>query len=34
MSLCCTVDYKWVTVMDGIKYEFNDIILLHKNHMI
>jgi len=19
MSLCCTVDYKWVTVMGGIK---------------
>ena len=29
MSLCCTVIYKWVTVMDGIKYEFNDIISLN-----
>ena len=25
MSLCCTVGYKWVTVMDGVKFEFNDI---------
>jgi len=24
MSLCCTVGYKWVTVMDGVKFEFND----------
>jgi len=24
MSLCCTVRYKWVTVMDGVKFEFND----------
>jgi len=23
MSLCCTVGYKWVTVMDGIKFEFS-----------
>ena len=29
MSLCCTVVYKWVTVMDGIKFEFNDIISLY-----
>jgi len=44
VSLCCTVGYKWVTVMDGVnqrfyilfipsvmdgvKFEFNDIILL------
>jgi len=26
MSLCYTVDYKWVTVVDVIKLEFNDII--------
>jgi len=26
MSLCCTEGYKWVTVMDGVKFEFNDII--------
>jgi len=27
MSLCCTytVGYKWVSVMDGIKFEFNDL---------
>jgi len=25
MSLCCTVGYKWVPVMDGVKFEFNDI---------
>jgi len=25
MSLCCKIVYKWVTVMDGIKFEFNDI---------
>jgi len=31
MSLCCTVDYKWVTAMDGVKFEFNDdIISLYK----
>jgi len=29
MSLCCTVVYKWVTVMDGIQFEFNDIISLY-----
>jgi len=26
MSLCCTVVYKLVTVINGIKFEFNDII--------
>jgi len=26
MSLLCTVGYKLVTVMDGVKFEFNDII--------
>jgi len=26
MSLCYTVCYKKVTVMDGVKFEFNDII--------
>jgi len=25
MSICCTVGYKWVTVIDGVKFEFNDI---------
>jgi len=30
MSLCCTIGYKWVTVMDGVKFEFNDIISLYK----
>ena len=29
MSLCCIEGYKWVTVMDGIKFEFNDIISLY-----
>jgi len=29
MSLCCTVGYKWVTVMDDIKFEFIDIISLY-----
>jgi len=30
MSLCCTVGYKWVTaVLDGVKFEFNDIISLY-----
>jgi len=23
MLLCCTVDYKWVTVMDGVKFDMN-----------
>jgi len=32
MSLCCTVGYKWVTVMAGIKFEFNDISLYIKNN--
>jgi len=30
VSLSCTVSYKWVTVMDGVKFEFNDIISLYK----
>jgi len=29
MSLCCTVGYKWVTVKDFIKFNFNDIISLY-----
>jgi len=29
MSFCCTLGYKWVTVMDGIKFESNDIISLY-----
>jgi len=28
MSLCYTVGYKWVAVMDGIKFGFSDIISL------
>jgi len=32
MSLCCTVGYKWVTVMDGVKFEFNNIISLYKKN--
>jgi len=32
MSLCCTVDYKWVTVRDGVKFEFNDMISLYKKN--
>jgi len=30
MSLCCTVYDKWVYVMDGVKFEFNDKISLYK----
>jgi len=31
MSLCCAVevDYKWVNVMDGIKFDFTNIISLY-----
>jgi len=32
MSLCCTVGYKWITVMDGVKFEFNDIISLYYDY--
>jgi len=32
MSLCCTVGDKWVTVKDGVKFEFNDIISLYKKN--
>jgi len=32
MSLCCTVGYKWVTVMNGVKFEFNDIISSYKKN--
>jgi len=32
MSLCCIVGYKWVTLMDGVKFEFNDIISLYKKN--
>jgi len=28
MSLCYSVGYKWVTVINGIKFEINDIISL------
>jgi len=34
MSLCCTTGYKWVTVLDGVKFEFNDIILLYTKKTI
>jgi len=34
MSLCCTVGYKWVTVIDGVKFEFNDIITLYKKTIL
>jgi len=27
VSLCCTVGYKWVTVVDGVTFEFNDMII-------
>jgi len=30
MSFCCTVGYKWATVMDCVKFEFNDIISLYE----
>jgi len=32
MSLCCTVGDKWVIVMDGVEFEFNDIIPLYKKN--
>jgi len=32
MSLCCILDYKWVTVMDGVQFEFNGIISLYKKN--
>jgi len=32
MSLCCTIGYKWVTVIEGVKFEFNDIISLYKKN--
>jgi len=37
MSLRCTVGYKWVTIMDGIKFEFEDIyiyMLYYINYII
>jgi len=34
MSLCCTVGYKWITAMDGIKFEFNGIISYEKQSRI
>jgi len=30
VSLWCTEGYKWLTVMDDIKFEFNSIISLYK----
>jgi len=32
VALCCTVGYKWVTVMDGVKFEFNHIIPFYKKN--
>jgi len=32
MSLCYIVGYKWVTEMNGVKFEFNDIISLYKKN--
>jgi len=32
ISLCCKFDYKWVTVMNGVKFEFNDLISLYKKN--
>jgi len=32
--LCCTVGYKKVTVMDGVKFEFEDLISLYKNTIL
>jgi len=32
VSLCCAEVYKWVIKMDGVKFEFNDIILLYKKN--
>jgi len=32
MSLCYTVGYKWFAVMDGVKFEFNDIISIYKKN--
>lgn len=29
MKVCYIVGYKCLTIMDGIKFEFNDITLLH-----
>jgi len=29
MLLCYTVGYKWVTVLDDIEFEFNDVISLY-----
>jgi len=26
VSFCCTVSYKWVTIMDSVKFELNDIM--------
>jgi len=33
VSLCCTVGSKWVTEMDGVKFEFNDIQKYTKNDL-
>jgi len=32
VSLSCTLGYKCVTVMDGVKFEFDDIISLYKKN--
>jgi len=32
MSLCCTVGYKWVTVMDGVKFESKNVSFKFYDH--
>jgi len=32
VPLCCTEGYEWVTAMDGVEFEFNDIISLYKKN--
>lgn len=29
ISLRCTVGYKWVNLIDGVKFEYNNIIILY-----
>jgi len=31
-SLCSRIGYKWVTVMDSVKFEFNDVITMYKKN--
>jgi len=32
VSLCYTDVYKWVTVMNGVKFEFNEMISSYKKN--